>query len=166
MGAGQHVWRVRNAAAPSGQRGASRLSDRVRSDELRRRHYVDIYYLHRVDPTTPIEETVGGMADLVRAGAVRHLGLSEASADTIRRAHATHPITALQTEYSLFSRDVEADDIVPIPGTRRRENLEANAATADVVLSEEDLRTLSELASPATVAGERGATWYMDRVNA
>jgi aryl-alcohol dehydrogenase-like predicted oxidoreductase len=212
--------------------------------------YVDIYYLHRVDPTTPIEETVGGMADLVRAGKVRYLGLSEAAADTIRRAYATHPITAVQTEYSLFSRDVEADvlptirelgigfvaysplgrglltgrylrnddlpqedwrrsvprfqgenldrngrivlqlqeiaqargitvaqlalawllhqgdDIVPIPGTRRRENLEANAAAADVVLSEHDLTTLDGLASPATVAGERGATWYMDRVNA
>lgn len=230
---------------PEGIRGFLDASlERLKTD------YVDIYYLHRVDPTTPIEETVGGMADLVRAGVVRHLGLSEASPDTVRRAHATHPITALQTEYSLFSRDVEAevlpttrelgigfvaysplgrglltgrylrnddvpqedwrrsvprfqgenldrngrivlqlqeiaeergitvaqlalawllhqgDDIVPIPGTRRRENLEANAAAADVVLSEEDLRTLNELASPATVAGERGAASYMDRVNA
>jgi aryl-alcohol dehydrogenase-like predicted oxidoreductase len=200
--------------------------------------------------TTPIEETVGGMAELVRAGKVRHLGLSEASADTIRRAHATHPITAVQTEYSLFSRDVEtevlpatrelgigfvaysplgrglltgrylrnddlpqddwrrsvprfqgenldrngrivlqlqeiaesqrltvaqlalawllqqADDIVPIPGTRRRENLEANAAAADVVISDEDLRKLNDIASPAAVAGERGGTSYMERVNA
>jgi aryl-alcohol dehydrogenase-like predicted oxidoreductase len=215
-----------------------------------RTDYVDIYYLHRVDPTTPIEETVGGMAELVRAGKVRHLGLSEAAAATIRRAQATHPIAAVQTEYSLFSRDVEADvlpttrelgigfvaysplgrglltgrylrnddlpqddwrrsvprfqgdnldrngrivlqlqeiaeangitvaqlalawvlhqgdDIVPIPGTRRRENLEANAAAADVVISEQDLRTLDEIASPATVAGERGSTGYMDRVNA
>jgi aryl-alcohol dehydrogenase-like predicted oxidoreductase len=217
---------------------------RLRSD------YVDLYYLHRVDPTTPIEETVGGMADLVRAGKVRYLGLSEASADTIRRAHPTHPITAVQTEYSLFSRDVEAEvmpatrqlgigfvaysplgrglltgrylhsddlpeddwrssvprfqgenldrngrivlqlqeiaeahgitvaqlalawllhqagDIVPIPGTRKRANVEANVAAADVVLSGEDLRKLDEIASPAAVAGERGATWYMDRVNA
>jgi aryl-alcohol dehydrogenase-like predicted oxidoreductase len=215
-----------------------------------RTDYVDLYYLHRVDPTTPIEETVGGMAELVRAGKVRHLGLSEAAAATIRRAQATHPIAAVQTEYSLFSRDVEADvlpttrelgigfvaysplgrglltgrylrnddlpqddwrrsvprfqgdnldrngrivlqlqeiaeangitvaqlalawvlhqgdDIVPIPGTRRRENLEANAAAADVVISEQDLRTLDEIASPATVAGERGSTGYMDRVNA
>jgi aryl-alcohol dehydrogenase-like predicted oxidoreductase len=215
-----------------------------------RTDYVDLYYLHRVDPTTPIEETVGGMAELVRAGKVRYLGLSEAAAGTIRRAHATHPIAALQTEYSLFSRDVEADvlpttrelgigfvaysplgrglltgrymrnddlppedwrrsvprfqgdnldrngrivlqlqelaeqrgitvaqlalawllhqsdDVVPIPGTRRRENLEANAAAADVVLSDDDLRRLDEIASPAAVAGERGATGYMDRVNA
>jgi aryl-alcohol dehydrogenase-like predicted oxidoreductase len=215
-----------------------------------RTDHVDVYYLHRVDPTTPIEETVGGMADLVRAGKVRHLGLSEAAADSIRRAHAIHQITALQTEYSLFSRDVEADilpttrelgigfvaysplgrglltgryrqaddlpeddwrrsvprfrgenldrnaliverlqeiatargitvaqlalawllhqsdDIVPIPGTRRRENLEANVAAADVVLSEDELRTISEIASPAAVAGERGSTGYMDRVNA
>jgi aryl-alcohol dehydrogenase-like predicted oxidoreductase len=230
---------------PEGIRGFLDASlGRLRTD------YVDLYYLHRVDPVTPIEETVGGMADLVRAGKVRYLGLSEAAADTIRRAHATHPITALQTEYSLFSRDVEADvlpttrelgigfvaysplgrglltgrylrnddlpqedwrrtvprfqgenldrngrivlqlqeiaeahgitvaqlalawllhqgdDIVPIPGTRRRENLEANAAAADVVISEQDLKTLDEIASPAAVAGERGATWYMDRVNA
>jgi aryl-alcohol dehydrogenase-like predicted oxidoreductase len=215
-----------------------------------RTDYVDVYYLHRVDPATPIEETVGGMADLVRAGKVRHLGLSEAAADTIRRAQATHPIAALQTEYSLFSRDVEADvlpttrelgigfvaysplgrglltgryrqaddlpeddwrrsvprfrgenldrnarivqrlqeiaaargitvaqlalawllhqsdDIVPIPGTRRRENLEANAAAADVVLPEDVLRAIDEIASPAAVAGERGSTGYMDRVNA
>jgi aryl-alcohol dehydrogenase-like predicted oxidoreductase len=215
-----------------------------------RTDHVDVYYLHRVDPTTPIEETVGGMADLVRAGKVRHLGLSEAAADTLRRAHATHPIAALQTEYSLFSRDVEADvlpttrelgigfvaysplgrglltgryrqpddlpkddwrqsvprfrgenldrnarmvqrleeiaaargitvaqlalawllhqsdNIVPIPGTRRRENLEANAAAADVVLPEDVLRAIDEIASPAAVAGERGSTAYMDRVNA
>ncbi|MDB5075942.1 MAG: aldo/keto reductase [Chloroflexi bacterium] len=69
--------------------------------------YVDLYYLHRVDPTTPIEETVGAMADLVTAGKVRHLGLSEAAPETIRRAHGTHPITALQTEYSLFAREPE-----------------------------------------------------------
>jgi aryl-alcohol dehydrogenase-like predicted oxidoreductase len=69
---------------------------------------IDLYYQHRVDPKTPIEETVGAMADLVRAGKVRHLGLSEAAADTIRRAHAVHPIAALQTEYSLWSRDPES----------------------------------------------------------
>jgi aryl-alcohol dehydrogenase-like predicted oxidoreductase len=211
--------------------------------------HVDLYYLHRVDPTTPIEETVGAMAQLVDAGKVRYLGLSEAAPETIRRAHATHPITALQTEYSLFSRDPETailpttrelgigfvaysplgrglltgqyrrsedlpeqdwrrsvprfqgenldnnsviierleeiaaahgatvaqlalawllhqgDDVVPIPGTRKRQNLEANAAAADVVLTADDLRTIDEVASPSTVAGERGATWYMDRVN-
>jgi aryl-alcohol dehydrogenase-like predicted oxidoreductase len=74
--------------------------------------HIDLYYQHRVDPTVPIEETVGAMAELVAAGKVRRLGLSEASAATIRRAHATHPITALQSEYSLWSRDVE-DEILP-----------------------------------------------------
>lgn len=69
--------------------------------------HVDLYYLHRVDPDTPIEETVGAMADLVSEGKVRFLGLSEAAPDTLRRAHATHPITALQTEYSLWSREPE-----------------------------------------------------------
>jgi len=68
---------------------------------------IDLYYQHRVDPNTPIEETVGAMAELVEEGKVLHLGLSEASAETIRRAHAVHPITALQSEYSLWTRDVE-----------------------------------------------------------
>ena len=74
--------------------------------------YIDLYYQHRVDPSVPIEETVGAMAELVAAGKVRHLGLSEAAPGTIRRAHAVHPITALQTEYSLFTRDLE-DEILP-----------------------------------------------------
>jgi aryl-alcohol dehydrogenase-like predicted oxidoreductase len=73
---------------------------------------IDLYYQHRVDPQVPIEETVGAMAELVEQGKVRHLGLSEAAPETIRRAHATHPITALQTEYSLWSRDPE-DEILP-----------------------------------------------------
>ena len=73
---------------------------------------MDLYYQHRVDPDTPIEETVGAMAELVAAGKVRYLGLSEAAPETIRRAHRTHPITALQTEYSLWSRDPE-DEILP-----------------------------------------------------
>jgi aryl-alcohol dehydrogenase-like predicted oxidoreductase len=212
--------------------------------------YVDLYYLHRVDQSTPIEETVGAMAELVTAGLVRYLGLSEAAPETIRRAHATHPITALQTEYSMFSREPEAailpttrelgigfvaysplgrglltgrfqrlddipaddwrrsvprwqeenfdhnirlvghleeiahrhnistaqlalawvlhqgDDIVPIPGTRRRENLEANAAAADVTLSADDLSEIDAVASPDRVAGARGATGYLARVNA
>jgi aryl-alcohol dehydrogenase-like predicted oxidoreductase len=212
--------------------------------------YVDLYYLHRVDPSTPIEETVGAMSELVTAGLVRYLGLSEAAPDTIRRAHAAHPITALQTEYSLFSREPEAeilpttrelgigfvaysplgrgmltghfqrledlpaddwrrsvprwqednfdhnvrlvghletiarrhdistaqlalawllhqgDDVVPIPGTRKRENLEANAAAADVALSDDEVREINSVASPATVAGARGSEGYMQRVNA
>jgi len=215
-----------------------------------RTDYVDLYYLHRVDPSTPIEETVGAMAELVTAGLVRYLGLSEAAPETIRRAHATHPITALQTEYSLFSREPEAEilpttrelgigfvaysplgrgmltgnfqrledlpahdwrrsvprwqeenfdqnvrlvtrleaiakahdistaqlalawvlhqgsDVVPIPGTRKRANLEANATAADVSLSDDELHEMSALASPATVAGARGSEQYMQRVNA
>jgi aryl-alcohol dehydrogenase-like predicted oxidoreductase len=74
--------------------------------------HIDLYYQHRVDANVPIEETIGAMADLVKAGKVRYLGLSEARPETIRRAHATHPITALQTEYSLWSRDPE-DEILP-----------------------------------------------------
>ena len=212
--------------------------------------YVDLYYLHRVDPTTPIEETVGAMAELVASGLVRYLGLSEAAPETIRRAHVTHPITALQTEYSLFSREPEieilpttrelgigfvaysplgrgmltgqfqrledlaaddwrrsvprwreenfeqnvrivagleeiarrhgisaaqlalawvlhqGDDIVPIPGTRRRANLEANAAAAEVSLSADDIAEIEAVASPDRVAGARGADAYMARVNA
>jgi aryl-alcohol dehydrogenase-like predicted oxidoreductase len=212
--------------------------------------YVDLYYLHRVDPSTPIEETVGAMADLVSAGLVRYLGLSEAAPETIRRAHATHPITALQTEYSMFSREPEeailpttrelgigfvaysplgrglltgrfqrledippddwrrsvprwqeenfdhnirvvgrleeiarrhsisaaqlalawvlhqGGDVVPIPGTRRRENVEANAAAADVILSADDLREIDAVASPDSVAGARGAQGYLARVDA
>src|SRR5882757_46869 len=73
---------------------------------------IDLYYLHRVDPTLPIEETVGAMAELVRLGKVRHLGLSEVSAATLRRAHAIHPIAAVQTEYSLWSREPE-DELLP-----------------------------------------------------
>src|ERR1035438_417124 len=74
--------------------------------------YIDLYYQHRVDNNTPIEDTVGAMAELVAAGKVRHLGLSEAAPETIRRAHATFPITALQTEWSLWTRDPETDGVL------------------------------------------------------
>jgi aryl-alcohol dehydrogenase-like predicted oxidoreductase len=195
--------------------------------------HVDLYYQHRVDAATPIEETVGAMAELVAAGKVKHLGLSEASPETIRRAHAVHPITALQSEYSLWSRDPEngalettrelgigfvaysplgrgflagrfsgpddlddgdfrkghprfsgenlernrqiaervrevaeekgvtpaqlalawvlsrGDDVVPIPGTKRRTYLEQNAAASDVELTEDDLSRLDELGEAA-----------------
>jgi aryl-alcohol dehydrogenase-like predicted oxidoreductase len=99
------------------KRGINGSPDYVRSacDASLRRlgtDHIDLYYQHRVDPATPIEETVGAMAELVAAGKVRHLGLSEAGADTIRRAHAVHPITAVQSEYSLWSRDIE-DDVIP-----------------------------------------------------
>jgi aryl-alcohol dehydrogenase-like predicted oxidoreductase len=97
--------------------GISGKADYVRKscDESLQRlgvDHIDLYYQHRVDRTTPIEETIGAMADLVRAGKVRYLGMSEAAPQTIRRAHAIHPITALQTEYSLWSRDPE-DEILP-----------------------------------------------------
>ncbi|GAA1119442.1 aldo/keto reductase [Kribbella jejuensis] len=75
--------------------------------------HVDLYYQHRMDPNVPIEETVGAMAELVQAGKVRYLGLSEASAETIRRAHVVHPITAVQSEWSLFSRDIE-ESVLPV----------------------------------------------------
>jgi aryl-alcohol dehydrogenase-like predicted oxidoreductase len=99
-------------------RGISGKADYVRQaceGSLRRLgvEVIDLYYQHRVDPETPIEETVGAMAELVREGKVRYLGLSEAGTETIRRAHAVHPITALQTEYSLWSRDPE-DEHLPL----------------------------------------------------
>ncbi len=103
-----------NVRGPDGAwRGVNGRPEYVRQacDESLRRlgvDYIDLYYQHRVDPAVPIEETVGAMADLVQQGKVRYLGLSEASPATIRRAHTVHPITALQTEYSLWSRGVEA----------------------------------------------------------
>src|SRR5215475_12747944 len=102
---------VRDAARPD-YRGISGHPDYVREAceaSLRRLgvDVIDLYYQHRVDPETPIEETVGAMAELVRTGKVRFLGLSEAGAETIRRAQAVHPITALQSEYSLWTRDIE-----------------------------------------------------------
>jgi aryl-alcohol dehydrogenase-like predicted oxidoreductase len=104
---------VRDPADPSvrGQDGSPAYVKRAIEGSLQRLgvDHVDLYYLHRVDSRTPIEETVGAMGELVEAGKVRHLGLSEASAETIRRAHAEHPITAVQTEYSLWTRDVEAE---------------------------------------------------------
>lgn len=104
----------RDPGAPRGVDGSPANVKRASEGSLSRLglDHIDLYYLHRVDPDTPIEETVGAMARLVEEGKVRALGLSEASAETLRRAHAVHPITALQTEYSLFSRDVE-EGILP-----------------------------------------------------
>ena len=106
--------------------------------------HIDLYYQHRVDKTVPIEETVGAMAELVAAGKVRHLGLSEASPETIRRAHAVHPITALQTEYSLWTRDVEGEilpllrtlgiGLVPLVLGGRKPGLEILYPVATVIL--------------------------------
>lgn len=110
--------------------------------------HIDLYYQHRVDKTVPIEETVGAMKELVEAGKVRHLGLSEASAETIRRAHATHPITALQSEYSLFTRDLE-DEILPtlrelgiglVPYSPLGRGILTGALTSEDSLDENDSR--------------------------
>jgi aryl-alcohol dehydrogenase-like predicted oxidoreductase len=200
---------------------------------------IDLYYQHRVDPTVPIEDTIGAMAELVQQGKVRYLGMSEAAPATIRRAHAVHPITALQTEYSLWSRDPEdeilatvreltigfvaysplgrgflsgaitrpedleeddyrrnsprfqgenfaknlqlvervkaiatekgvtpgqlalawllaqGEDIVPIPGTKRRTYLEENVAAAEIMLTAKDLRRIEDVAPKGTIVGER-----------
>lgn len=202
--------------------------------------YIDLYYQHRVDREVPVEETWGAMKELVTAGKVRSLGISEAAPQTIRRAHEVHPVAAIQSEYSLWTRDVERNgvldiareltigfvpfspiargffsgsitsldqlpdsdyrrgnprfqgenldrnlslvrgieamaedlgirptqlalawvlaqgsDVVPIPGTKRVGYLEENAAASDVVLSDEDIRRLSELFAPEAVAGPR-----------
>jgi aryl-alcohol dehydrogenase-like predicted oxidoreductase len=201
--------------------------------------YIDLFYQHRVDPNVPIEDTVGAMAQLVKQGKVRYLGLSEAGIRNIRRAHAVHPISALQSEYSLWERNLEADiipllrelgiglvpyaplgrgfltgraprpeqsveqdlrrtdprfqgenfdrnlrlvdevtkiakskgatagqialawvlhkgdDIVPIPGTKRRKYLEENAGAAAVTLTAEEMHQLDEIGSPKNVAGPR-----------
>jgi len=210
---------------------------------------IDLYYLHRVDPNVPVEDSVGAMGRLVEVGKVRHLGLSEASAATLRRAHAVHPIAALQTEYSLWSRDVEAEilpacrelgvtfvpyaplgrgfltgairsldglgeqdrrremprcesenlarntallaalegiaqakhctpgqvalawllaqgeDVVPIPGTKRRKYLEENAAAVEVTLWPADLAALDQAFPAGAAAGERYPPGGMRRVN-
>ncbi|HEY7266121.1 MAG TPA: aldo/keto reductase [Solirubrobacterales bacterium] len=209
--------------------------------------HIDLYYQHRVDPKVEIEETVGAMAELVEEGKILHIGLSEAAPETIRRAHAVHPIAALQTEYSLWTRDVEAEilplcrelgigfvpysplgrgflanrfsspdeiaegdfrrnnprfqgenwernqrivakveeiaqekgatpaqlalawvlaqgeDIVPIPGTKRRQYLEENAAAVDVELTDDDLARIDE--ELPEVSGERYAPEGMATVN-
>ena len=106
-----------NQVLPDGKRAINGRPEYVRSacDASLKRlgvDHIDLYYQHRVDKNVPIEETVGAMAELVRSGKVRYLGLSEAGANTIRRAHATHPITALQSEYSLWTRDYE-DEVIP-----------------------------------------------------
>jgi aryl-alcohol dehydrogenase-like predicted oxidoreductase len=211
--------------------------------------HIDLYYQHRVDPNTPIEETVGAMAQLIREGKIRHIGLSEASVKMIRRAAAIHPITALQTEYSLWSRDPEdeilatcrelgigfvaysplgrglltgqikrfedfapddfrrgisrfqgenfqknldlvkkveeiaqeknctpsqlalawvlaqGEDIVPIPGTRRRTRLEENLKSLEVQLSAADLRRIEETFPKGVAAGQRYSEQMMQLIN-
>ena len=211
--------------------------------------HIDLYYQHRVDNETPVEETWGAMKELVEAGKVRYLGISEAAPETIRKANAVHPVTALQTEYSLWSRDVEdgilpavrelgigfvpysplgrgfltgaiqspedfdeddyrrksprfqgenfdknlqlvervreissekgitpgqlalawllhqGEDVVPIPGTKRRKYLEENAAAASVELTDEDLSRIDEVAPAGAAAGGRYDEASMGTVN-
>jgi aryl-alcohol dehydrogenase-like predicted oxidoreductase len=227
--------------AARGVNGRPDYVHRSCDDSLRRLNldHIDLYYQHRVDPGVPIEETVGAMAELVQAGKVRYLGLSEASAETISRAHQVHPISAVQSEYSLWSRDIEAevlptlrelgiglvaysplgrgfltgaitspedfapddfrrnnprfqgenfkrnlelvervkelagehnctpgqlalawalhqgDDLVPIPGTKRRKYLEENVEATEVRLSQEDLERIDEAAPLGVAAGDR-----------
>jgi aryl-alcohol dehydrogenase-like predicted oxidoreductase len=244
---------VRDPGNPA-KRGVSGKPDYVRSSceaSLRRLgvETIDLYYQHRVDPNTPIEETVGAMAELVKAGKVRYLGLSEASAQTLRRAVKTHPIAALQTEYSLWTRDPETEilatcrelgigfvaysplgrgfltgqfqkfedfaaddyrrhsprfqgenfqknldlvrrveeiarkkgckpsqlalawvlaqgnDIVPIPGTKRRKYLEENVGAIELKLTNEDLRRIDEVFPPEAAAGGRYPEHMMAMVN-
>jgi aryl-alcohol dehydrogenase-like predicted oxidoreductase len=244
---------LRDPARPD-HRGISGKPDYVRKaceESLRRLgvDVIDVYYQHRVDPETPVEETVGAMSELVRKGKVRFLGLSEASAETIRRAHAVHPITALQSEYSLWTRDPEKEvlgvcrelgigfvpysplgrgflagqikrfedlpeddyrrssprfqgnnfqsnlelverigeiahekrctpaqlalawvvaqgnDIVPIPGTKRRKYLQENIGALDVALTSKDLARINEVSPHETVAGARYPDWAMEMVN-
>jgi aryl-alcohol dehydrogenase-like predicted oxidoreductase len=210
---------------------------------------IDLYYAHRIDPKVPVEETVGAMADLVKQGKVRYLGLSEASAATIRRAHAVHPISALQSEYSLLTRDLEGgtlqtlrelnislvaysplsrglitatvsdqsalapddfrrglprfdgkylennkalanefsayaksknmtaaqlalawvlaqgDDIIPIPGTKKRKYLEENAGAVEFELTNADLKSIDDLVKKYPDTGERYGERSMQMVN-
>jgi aryl-alcohol dehydrogenase-like predicted oxidoreductase len=210
---------------------------------------IDLYYQHRVDPEVPIEETVGAMAGLVAEGKVRFLGLSEAAAQTVRRAHAVHAIAALQTEYSLWTREVEdevlptcrelgigfvaysplgrgfltgqfqspedlpegdrrrmfprfqeqnfgrnlelvervreiaarknctpaqlalawvlaqGEDVVPIPGTKRRKYLEENARAAEIEITPDEMREIEEIARPGAAAGERYPEAALKAVN-
>ena len=107
-----------NRRGDTEQRGMDSRPENIRfavEGSLRRlgTDHIDLYYQHRVDRTTPIEDTIGAMAELIQAGKIRHIGMSEASPATIRRAHAVHPVTALQTEYSLWTRDPEAE-ILPL----------------------------------------------------
>jgi len=245
---------VRDPKNPTA-RGVSGKPDYVRQScesSLRRLGVdtIDLYYQHRVDPKTPIEETVGAMAQLINEGKVRYLGLSEASPDTLRRAAKIHPITALQTEYSLWTRDPEensvlstcrelgvgfvaysplgrgfltgqfqrfedlapddyrrqsprfqgenfqknldllrkvkelaqekkctpsqfalawvsaqGNDIVPIPGTKRRKYLEENVAAVEVKLTKEDLARINEVFPPDSAAGNRYPEHMMALIN-
>jgi aryl-alcohol dehydrogenase-like predicted oxidoreductase len=125
--------------------------------------HIDLYYQHRVDPKVPIEDTVGAMAELVTAGKVRYLGLSEASAQTIRRAHAVHPLSAVQSEYSLLSRDMEAE-VIPVlrelgigfvPYSPLGRGFLTDTITSTDNLAENDFRRISPRFQGENIAGNR-----------
>ena len=160
---------------------------------------IDLYYQHRVDPATPIEDTVGAMAELVEVGKVRYLGLSEAAPDTIRRAQSVHPIAALHWRRSMprfeqenFGRNMELvdrikrlaaekgctpaqlalawvlaqrNDIVPIPGTKRRRYLEENVGALDVHLTPNDLANIDAVLPPGSAVGSRYSVPGMRTIN-
>jgi aryl-alcohol dehydrogenase-like predicted oxidoreductase len=139
--------------------------------------HVDIYRPGRVDPAVPIEETVGAIADLIEAGYVRHVGLSEAGVDTVRRAHAVHPLVDLQIEYSLLPRGIEAEilpacrelgvgvtaygvlsrgpDIVPLVGARRRDRLAEALGALPLELTADDLAAIERAVPAGAAAGDR-----------
>src|SRR2546426_1163676 len=159
-----------NVRGPNGEfRGVNGRAEYVRAacDASLKRlgvDAIDLYYQHRVDRAVPIEETVGAMGELVREGKVRYLGLSEASTTTLRRAHAVHPISALQTEFSLWSRDPEAE-IVPTPGTTQRARLEENVRALDIRLTPDELKRIDSVAPLGAAAGDRYAEGGMRAVN-
>ena len=122
--------------------------------------HIDLYYQHRVDPDVPIEETVGAMGELVTAGKVRYLGLSEAAPETIRRAHATHPISALQTEYSIWARDPEAEESCrPCASWASASSRTARSAAASSPASCARSTSWPRTTSAATSRACRGRTW-------
>ena len=139
--------------------------------------YVDLYQPARLDPRVPIEDTVGAIAEMIQAGFVRYLGLSEMGPETIRRAHAVHPVTALQIEYSLMSRTIEEQilpvvrelgigvtaygimsrgtDIIPLLGTKRRDRLAESLAALELTLSPDELAAIEDAVPSSQVAGDR-----------
>jgi aryl-alcohol dehydrogenase-like predicted oxidoreductase len=141
---------------------------RVAEASLRRLRVeaIDLFYQHRVDPDVPIEEVAGAVQDLIEEGKVKHFGLSEASAETIRRAHAVQPVTAVQSEYSLWWRLPEENGalawllaqnpwIVPILGSRRLKHLDDNVGALAVELVAEDIQEIENALSRITIQGDR-----------
>jgi aryl-alcohol dehydrogenase-like predicted oxidoreductase len=130
---------------PSSFNGSPAYMKKAVTDSLKRLQtdVIDLYYVHRVDPNVPIEETVGGMADLVKEGKVRYLGLSEAGVSSIRKAHAVHPISALQSEYSLLTRDVEKQ-IIPVCEELKISFVPFSPLARGLVTNTLDVNTLKE----------------------